>query len=1037
MPSRGETQRSRGCRALVWVAALLAFAAAPARAAEYHGRVLFGGQPVPGATVTVTDSNGKRFSTITGLQGLYQFPDLPAGHGTLHIEMLGFVPLDSAIDVPPSSPPGPAELRLLGLPQILARAQSAPPPERGLTPRPPSTTAAAKSSKAAKTAKAAETSEAPAPAETPPADEAADTARDGFLINGSENNAATSKYSLPPAFGNHRPGTRALYNGSIGAFVSNSVFDARPYSLTGLALPKASYNSVTGVVTLGGPLRIPRLLPHGPNFFLAYQWTRDRDASTLPGLVPTAAQRTGDLSTLLDGQGRPVAVLDPATGLPFTGPVPVSPQAGALLALYPLPNLAGSTRYNYQTQVLNNTHADALQSRLDKSLGRRDELYGGFGFRSLRSDNANLFHLRDATGTLGLDTNINWAHSFPHRLRLTTTYRFSRLRTQLHPNFAGRQNISGDAGITGNDQDPVNWGPPDLLFSSGFAALTDAQSAFNRNRTDALNLSAQYRRGRHVVSFGGDLRRQEFNQFTQANARGAFTFTGAASGSDFADFLLGTPDTSRLATGNPDKYFRQTVYDLFASDDWRLRPELTINAGLRWDYAAPLTELKDRLVNLDLAPDFTRAAPVLASDPVGPLTGIHYPTSLVRPDRLKFQPRLGIAWRPFPASTLVVRAGYGIYVDTSVYLPSTELLAQQAPLSKSLSVSRSSTCPLTLAQGFLDCAGITPNTFAVDPNLRVGYAQIWRLSLQRDLPWALVLNASYLGTKGTRGPQEFLPNTYAPGAPNLCPLCPVGFVYRTSNGNSIRHSGELQLRRRLRSGLTATLDYVYSKSIDNDAELGGGGPVGTSTTAADASAVSTSGNPAIAQNWLDLRAERSRSSFDQRHRLTASFQYTSGTGLRGGTLLTGWRGTLIKQWTASAALTAGTGLPETPVFFTALAGTGVTGNVRPDRTSAPLYTAANGFFLNPAAFAPPVPGQWGNAGRFSVTGPDQFSLDSALARTFRLKDPLNLDIRLDATNLLNRVVFTSWNTVTDSNTYGLPVATNPMRSLQLTARLRF
>ena len=168
-----------------------------------------------------------------------------------------------------------------------------------------------------------------------------------MLINGSDNNAATSKYSLAPAFGNRRPGSKALYTGSLGAIVSNSVFDARPYSLTGLDIPKASYSRVAFVGTVGGPLNIPHLLPRGPNFFLAYQRTRDSDADTLSGLVPTVAERAGDLSASLNG-----AVLsDPITGLPLGNPVVVSPQAQALLQLYPLPNLVGNASYNYQTQV--------------------------------------------------------------------------------------------------------------------------------------------------------------------------------------------------------------------------------------------------------------------------------------------------------------------------------------------------------------------------------------------------------------------------------------------------------------------------------------------------------------------------------------------------------------------------------------------------------------------------------------------------------------------------------------------------------------
>ena len=133
---------------------------------------------------------------------------------------------------------------------------------------------------------------------------------------------------------------------------------------------------------------------------------------------------------------------------------------------------------------------------------------------------------------------------------------------------------------------------------------------------------------------------------------------------------------------------------------------------------------------------------------------------------------MGIAWRPISGSSLVVRAGYGIYDDTSVYQTIAKQMAQQSPLSKSLSVENSAACPLTLANGFNPCSSTTQNTFAVDPNFRVGYAQNWQLAVQRDLPGSLQMTATYLGIKGTRGLQEFLPNTYPIGAANPCPSCP-------------------------------------------------------------------------------------------------------------------------------------------------------------------------------------------------------------------------------------------------------------------------
>ena len=1009
-------------------------------AAEYHGRVRYGDVPVPGATVTLTQGSTE-LTTVTDSQGLYVFPKIAEGSWKISIELRGFTPVSGAVTIGATNDQGEWTLQMLDLKNLLSMAQTEPATTSPLKPRekPPE-------NQSAKSAKPEEpVPQAPQP---PPPSEDTERAADGLLINGSESNAATSQYSMSQAIGNHRPGTKALYNGSFGVFAENSIFDAKPYSLTGLVLPKDSYNRITMVATFGGPIRIPPLFYHGPNFFIAYQWTRNGSANTGTGLMPTEAQRNGDLSGLMNAQGQPVTIYDPVTGMPFSGPVPVSPQARALLALYPLPNLEGSTRYNYEASLLSDSHQDALQSRLDKTISHRDSLYGGFGFQSIRANNESLFSFIDTTDTLGLDANVNWQHRFERQVFVTLGYHFTRLRTELLPHFAYVTNISGNAGITGNDQDPSEWGPPSLAFSSGIAGLTDGNSEFNRNRADQGSLKFSTTRGRHTIQAGGDLRRQEYNQLQQQNPRGNFTFTGAAtsgtspttSGSDLADFLLGFPDTSALAYGNADKYLRQTAYDLYVNDDWRVRPELTINAGLRWEYGSPITELKGRLVNLDITPNFAAAAPVLGSSPVGPKTGEKYPSSLVRGDLHGLEPRVALSWRPIPASTLVVRAGYGIYDDTSIYLAAAESMAQQTPLSNSLNVQRSAVCPLTLAIGFLSCTGTTTENFAVDPNLRVGYAQTWQLSAQRDLPAALVATVTYLGTKGTHGTQEFLPNTYALGAANPCTQCPVGFVYRTSGGNLEREAVQVQLRRRLRAGFTANLEYTFAKSIDDDAQVGGQGhTVANSATAISSSAASAAptGTAIIAQNWLDLRAERSLSSFDQRNLLNLLLQYTTGMGKGGGTLLSGWRGRAFKEWTVFTQISAGSGLPQTPVYLAAVPGTGVTGPIRPDRTSAPLYIAANGYFLNSGAYTTPVSGQWGNAGRNSIRGPMTFTMDAALARTLRLHGNNSLDLRLEANNVLNHATFTGWNTITNSTTFGLPASVNSMRSVQLSGRFRF
>jgi hypothetical protein len=1015
--------------ALAW----LAFATLAA-ASEYRGTVVFSGLPVPGAAVTATQG-ATTLSAITDGNGFYLFPDLKDGSWTIEVQKLFFATIKQEVAIAPNTPPATWELKMLPLDQIRAQAILQTPAPAAIAAAPQENNEKPKAQKSA----------TPQAGETPkPQEESDQRASDGLLINGSQNNAASSPFSLSQAFGNTRSGGRGLYNFGAALIYDNSALDARPYSLSGLATPKPAYNQITGVLTAGGPIRIPHLLWHGPNFFAGYQWMRNNNSTALPGLVPTAAEREGDFSGVLNSLGLPVQIFDPATGLPFPGNVgPISPQAQALLNFYPLPNLAGSSGYNYQIPVLNSTHQDAVHTRLDKNIGSKNSIFGQFALQSTRSGNSNLFGFDDRTDALGLNTDINWMHRFGHQLIMTTTYRFSRLRTDVTPFFENRSNVSGTAGINGNDQSPADWGPPGLTFSSGIAGLADAQSSNNRNETNEVSESMNLNHMRHYFTFGGDFRRQEFNYLAQQNPRGAFAFTGAATqalvngvatgGSDFADFLLGIPDTSTIAYGNADKYFRESVYDAFVTDDFRVRPEFTLNAGVRWEYGAPITELFDRLVNLDVLSDFDAVAAVVATDPLGSLTGQKYPTSLIRPDKSIVEPRIAMSWRPISGSSIVVRSGYGIYSDTSVYQATALLMAQQAPLSKSLSVENSATCPLTLANGFNPCSTTTADTFGVDPNFHVGYAQNWQLSVQSDLPAALQLTATYLGVKGTHGVQQFLPNTYPVGATSPCPACPVGFTYRTSGGNSTRQAGTVQLRRRLRSGFTASLQYTYAKSIDDDAALGGGGPV----TAGSTSTSSSQPSAVIAQNWLNLKAERGLSTFDQRHLLNLSAQYTTGMGMHGGTLFNGWRGRFFKEWTVLSNISAGTGLPNTPTYLAAVPGTGVTGTIRPDLTGQSIYANPPGLHLNPAAYATPAPGQWGTAGRNSITGPSQFTLNASLARTFRLEGKTNLDLHIDSTNLLNHGVFTAWDTTINSTQFGLPAAANAMRSLQVTARLRF
>src|SRR5262249_27369532 len=340
------------------------------------------------------------------------------------------------------------------------------------------------------------------------------------------------------------------------------------------------------------------------------------------------------------------------------------------------------------------------QARVIHAINNRDQLFGNASFQRTSTDAGNVFGFTDSTQLSTLDTAINWSHRFSQFLSARFRYQYTHQSTDVTPYFAGRTNVSGDAGIDGNDQEPANWGPPALTFSSGLAGLSTAQFAANDTSTHAVGVEIIRTIPRHTFTFGTDFRPQHVNVVSQQDARGTFSFTGAASGSDLADFLFGVPATSSIAFGNADKRLRARNADAYINDDFRVTPTLTINAGIRWEYEPPFTEAGNRLVNLDVAPGFIKASPVLGSSGVGDTTGQRYPASLLHSAGRGIQPRFGTAWRPVAGSSLVIRGGYGIYRNTNVYQSLALFLAQQPPFSKTMSVANSPAAGLTLANAF-------------------------------------------------------------------------------------------------------------------------------------------------------------------------------------------------------------------------------------------------------------------------------------------------------------------------------------------------
>src|SRR5437879_6262433 len=252
-----------------------------AAASEYHGQVIFGGLPVPGATVTATQAD-KTFVSVTNQEGFYFFPDLSDGRWTIEVQMLGFAAIKQDLVISPDAAPGKWELQMLPLDEIKAKTQPAAP----IVNSPPPKSEPEQPQKSA-----------PSEAQTPEEDRN-QLANDGFLINGSTNNAASSPFALDKAFGNFRNRANGMYTGGIGIIFDNAALDARPFSLSGQNTPRPAYNRMTAVATFGGPLKIPHLFRKGPLFFAGYQWTRDRDAANDSSLVPDLAERIDSLGKI-------------------------------------------------------------------------------------------------------------------------------------------------------------------------------------------------------------------------------------------------------------------------------------------------------------------------------------------------------------------------------------------------------------------------------------------------------------------------------------------------------------------------------------------------------------------------------------------------------------------------------------------------------------------------------------------------------------------------------------------------------------------
>jgi hypothetical protein len=866
-------------------------------------------------------------------------------------------------------------------------------------------------------------------------------------------------------------------HGSIYYGIGDSALNAAPYALAGEPATNPSYVQNSFGASVGGPLNIPKIYHGGTKtfFFVNYNGRRGENPFDQFSTVPTLLERQGNFSqTQLKGQA--VTIIDPATGSPFTSDTlpQINPIAQGLLQYIPTPNLPGDFQ-NFHFVTSANNSSDDLNVRVNHTLGAapaggrrrgpgapRNQLSFGFHYHGGKSTITNPFpSVGGNTSVRSFDVPLGYVRSF-RKLTNNLRFDFNRSRTRTQNLYAFNNNIAGSLGIGGISPNPFDWGLPNLAFTN-FASLQDVNPQLTRNQTYTLSDSIVWIRGKHTWRWGGDFRRIQLNTEASGNARGSFVFTGINTGYDLADFLyqgapngqtaFGLPQQTSVQYGDTSYHFHGNFWDLYAQDEWKLRGNLTLNLGVRYEYVSPLTEESNRIANLDLAPGVltqqsglsASSVAVLLPGQIGLFSG-RVPNSLVRPDRNNIAPRIGFAWKPL--SKTVVRGGYGINYNTGAYQSIAQQLALQPPFSIAETNIQSTAGGLTLQDGFPGTSpgGIT-NNYAVSPNYRLGYVQIRNLDVQQQIRPTLLLNIDYTGTKGTALDVLEAPNRTATGIliPNV-----QAFTYETSVGDSEANAGSIRLRKRLSNGFSLGGIYTFSKSIDDASSIGGGatssasrGGLGAGGTGPGGGAGAASGKSNVAQDPTNLSAERGLSSFNQTHRLTADYLWELPFGqdkrwLSGRTPLRA----ILGDWQWSGDVTVASGLPFTPVVLGSAADVnrGTNGTLRPNVVPGQTVSVSNpsiaGWF-NTAAFGVPPTGQYGDARRNSIIGPGSVLVDMAFTKIVSLKESRVLEFRGQGTNIFNKPNFTSIDTSVSSPTFGRVTGVGGMRQFTITARFRF
>ena len=783
---------------------------------------------------------------------------------------------------------------------------------------------------------------------------------------------------------------------------SNSAFNARPFAVNGVASPKVStYDERVGA-NMGGPLKIPHIYNGSDHtyFFVNYQHETLQNPISTYSIVPTAAERAG---CYIPGSPSNPPIFEPFTTTPFpfnTNPtgcpggqqIPVSATAQGLLGYIPLPNQPATVSgQNYLLSTTTPQNTDIVNANVLHTINAKWNVNGAYTFSSQRSNTlGNFIDIAGTQSTRSQSLTLGLSHNWSPHVVESEQLVWTRNRIKILSDNSYTTNITAQLGINGASDLPVDYGIPQISFTN-FSGLSDPIPSLVRNQTLRVSDSLSWTHGKHTTRFGGELRRLEYNTQTNPIPRGSFIFTGLATGVDFADFLLGYPQTTSVQFGNPNTYLRSWGFAAYAQDDWRVTKTLSVLYGLRYDSLTPPIELYNNIVNLDVNPNIANMSSPCTTECVvrvqpgqpGPFSG-YIPRALIHGKYDNFEPRIGIAWQPtFIKPKTVVRAGYSIFYNASIYVTVAKELTYQPPVDTAQTLVSSATAPLTFQDGLLPQESTIPllNTASVSPFYKPGYAQIWTLGTETSFSQNWILDLTYTGTKGTDLDILRAPNRAPLGTPqsniqaNRIDPEATGFTLDQSGANSNFNALQVRVVHRFTHGFQLQGIYTYGKSLDDASSIGG-----TAATVEQ-------------QDGLQyLHKEYGLSTFDIRHQFRALSMWELPFGERHRLANHGWPSHVFSDWRLQNIFTWQTGTPFTVLLGGAASdnGTGVNFSLRPNSNGNPNLGICGGtrtVFFNTNVFSLPVDANdnlaYGDEPRGAVEGPCLFSWNSALAKTIR------------------------------------------------------